>query len=733
MGKKKKKDTSGRKSTGALGKVGSFFIFLKDKIVDFFDFLKDKIVDIWDAFMGKNDRKFGIRYKILLGFIIPIIFILVVGLTAYSKAKQGMRNRYEESTLETVRMVGSQIDMIAYCMESEVSKYVESKELSDLAKGAFENDADEKNRIISSLSTNALYSQSANPFIGQIYILLPSNLKNISSKNNSINGIYDDYMGSVERDPEGKIVKWIDTHPVIDTKMALDSEGDDAYAFSYQDHIPDSNAVVIIDAKKEKIQELLNGIDLGDDAAIGLVTMNGREIVRRNGDLFKDDGTTVFSGREYYREVSEGEEAYGTKEVVFSGKDCVMFYYLCESSGMAITAMVPISLMTAEASGIWILTIILVLLALAVVIAVAFVISSSIQKNVNSVSRGLGEVAEGNLAVKVRVNGHDEFGDLVDATTEMIANTKKFVSKVDAASDEAAESAKSVQGSSRLLGNCSDDIMKAVKEMSDGMERQKQYADECVDRTDRLSDEIGNVSEQIGRIKIIIEETNRMINECVSLLATLGDKARETTGATDSVKNSVTALIDETGKINAFVNVIKNISSQTHLLSLNASIEAARAGEAGRGFSVVAEEIRELASQSSKSAGEIKKLVDGINIQTDSSTASVDQARNIADEQFELVNRSIEIFNQMRSSMENLNVELVNIDKATAAADARRVETVSAVGDISDIIRDSSANADTVMEALNHLKKNVDHLDKTAAKLGENMDELKNEVRVFRI
>ena len=179
--------------------------------------------------------------------------------------------------------------------------------------------------------------------------------------------------------------------------------------------------------------------------------------------------------------------------------------------------------------------------------------------------------------------------------------------------------------------------------------------------------------------------------------------------------------------------MIKNISSQTHLLSLNASIEAARAGEAGRGFAVVAEEIRNLATESAKSAGEIQKLVDGINVQTDGSVNSVDTARGIVEEQFELVNRSVGIFDDMKQSMDNLNAELYNIDQATAAADSRREEAVGAVGDISEIIGKSIENAENVKVVLQRLQKDIRNLDITAAKLGESMDELKSEVSAFRI
>ena len=734
MPKKKNSGSSDNKILFILRKIGSFFIFLKDKILDFFDFIKDKFSDLFDKLFGKKGYKFGIRYKIILGFVIPIFFIIVVGIASYSRAKQGMRDRYEKSTLETVRMLGSQVDMITRSMHTEVSKYVGLLELNNLSKGVYDSNISEKTRIMRMVKTNILASQKVNDFISNVFVILKDGYKNITTKGVGIDGFFDEYYESIEKiNGSGTIRNWIDAHPVIDNRMSLSDAVGDSYLFSYQALNPTKDFAVVIDASKERLQELIDGINLGEGSIVGIVTMNGKEIIHRNGDVLTDDGRPVFAGRDYYRDILSNKGLFGTEEIKYMDNECILFYSILNETGIVIVGMVPISIVTSEASGIWALTLILVVIALIVVMEVAFVISANIQKNVETVSRGLGAVAQGNLTVKVRVNGHDEFVDLADATTNMISNTKNLVAKVDTAAEGVADSAKSVQGASKKLGTCSDDIMRAVEEMSDGMERQKKYADECVSTTDRLSNEIANVSSQIGRVKGIVDETNRLINESVRILSTLGDKARETTKATDSVKSSVSALLDETGKINSFVNVIKNISSQTHLLSLNASIEAARAGESGRGFSVVAEEIRALATESSKSAGEIKKLVDGINAQTDSSVGSVDMAQNIVDEQFELVNSSIKIFDQMKASMDSLTEELMNIDKAASEADQRRVEAVSAVDDISVIINDSASNANTVIEALNVLKKNVDNLDKTAAKLGENMDELKNEVRVFQI
>jgi methyl-accepting chemotaxis protein len=215
------------------------------------------------------------------------------------------------------------------------------------------------------------------------------------------------------------------------------------------------------------------------------------------------------------------------------------------------------------------------------------------------------------------------------------------------------------------------------------------------------------------------------------MVKTLGERAQDTAQATDSVKDSVGALLGETSKINSFVETIRNISAQTNLLSLNASIEASRAGEAGKGFAVVAEEIRNLAAESTKAAGEIKKMVEKINDQTKMSSGSVARAREIANEQFELMNQTTQVFDRMQGSMDQLTKELEKITQTTNEADAKRLEAVESVRSISDIIGEAGENAETVQDVLTQLQEEIIHLGVTARELGSSMDELKTEVAAF--
>lgn len=733
--KASKKKSPARKSSSKKASAGKAAANKKPSI------FKRFFAAIKQAFK-KNDNanvKFSIRYKILLSFIVPIVFIVVIGVAAYQKAESGMREKYEASTKETIKMAASQVDLVASYVKGDATKYAFDKELNKLVKGFYDGDTIRWKNINDQTNSALMSSKTGNSFVGHIHIITPSNLKMYSTKTITVDGIFDQYI-EFARDPENErtVIGWIDSHPLIDEAMGF--KPSDEFLMAYQALAEDRKYVVVIDISKSAMQNFVDEINLGEGSFVGLVTAGGTELLGASAvdnELLKDSPMVVdFAKQDFFRQARtevEGGSESGVIEITYGGQKCLFFYAPCEVSGSMMVALVPLGTVTAQAKSISVLTIIMVGIALIVVLSIGFVITATIQNNVQRVSGSLNEVAKGDLTVGVNVRGRDEFQSLAGAANDMVSNTKKLVSKVDAAAGGLEESAEDVTKASEILGACSEDISDAISLINKGMERQSRHASEVVDTTDHLSDEIRNVSIQVEKVKVILKETNDMISESVKIIRTLGDKALETTKATDAVGDSVKALTDETMKINSFVGVIKKISSQTRLLSLNASIEAARAGESGRGFVVVADQIRNLADDSSNAAGEINKLVDGINSQAESSAISTEQARDIVDEQSELVNRSIGIFNNMQESIETLIGGLGSIDSATLAADARRAEAVNAVRNIADIIKDNANNIQVVMDVAVQLKQNIDNLNRTAKRLDESMDEMKSEVAVFKI
>ena len=379
------------------------------------------------------------------------------------------------------------------------------------------------------------------------------------------------------------------------------------------------------------------------------------------------------------------------------------------------------------------MTIGLVILACVIVVIVGIFITAGIENNMRRISRKFGDVAKGDLTVTVSAKGHDEFQDLAGSATNMITNTKKLVNQVSNATGELEVSAQNVGQASELIHEYSQDITRAIGEINECMEEQSRHAQECVEKTDILSNEIQEVSHVVERVEKLVGETEGMINKGMEIVQVLGDRAGETTQMTVKVSESIESLRKESEIINSFVATITEITEQTNLLSLNASIEAARAGEAGRGFAVVAEEIRKLADDSAKAAGEIRNNVANITAQTQNSVESASQAKAMVELQTKAVEEVIAVFREMQERMGQLIEGLKDIVVSTEKADGERSAAVAAVKNISDIIEETAGSAETVNDVANKLLNHVEKLSTTASVLDENMEGLKNEISVFKI
>lgn len=677
---------------------------------------------------------FSIRNKIVVCFLVPILFMILIGASAYRKSADGMSDKYMESTTQTISMATEYIDMSCTFIESEAIKYAFDSDLGKYFLGLYESDSIGKMSVMENTKSDMISAQVSNPFISNIYILTKENVAMLSTKSASnASGIFDPYIESQGTDKR-QLKTWIDRHGLLDESFEL-TEND--YILSCQMLSQNNNACIVIDVKPSAIREFLDGLDLGEGSILGFVTADGREILADNSAEAKDsvlsaDGT-VFYGREFFAGIAAAQEKSGASTVRLGGERYLFIYSLSDKTGAATCALVPMKVVTDQAQDIKQLTAGLVILAVLVVLAIGILIAAGIQNNMKRISRRFGDVAKGDLTVQVSATGRDEFRNLAGSAADMIDHTKKLVHKVQNATGQLETSSMEVEEISGVIDEYSKGITKAINDINEGMSRQSVHAQECVAKTDVLSEEIQGVGAVVEKVGALVDQTEEMINQGMEMVKLLGSRASETTQMTETVGESIRALKQETEMINGFVGIITDISGQTNLLSLNASIEAARAGEAGRGFSVVAEEIRKLADDSAKAAAEIRTRVESIGGQTMESVKSAEQARRMVDLQTESVEQVVDIFRKMQEQMNLLVTGLKQIVESMEKADSERSEAVTAVKNISDIIEETAGNAETVKDAAENLLAKVEDLNRTAGTLGENMQELKTEISVFRV
>ena len=683
-----------------------------------------------------NKKKNGlmilsIRNKIIMCFLVPIVFMIVIGVSAYVSSATGLNESFQSSAMQTINMAEQYVDMAFSQVEAEAVKYVNNNDLNRYFVSS-SDDPSEKRKFANSTAMDMDTTRTTNPFIKHMHILPPSGVNLISTYyGGSMDGILSKYRES----DVGSVIgteHWIDNHTMLDELIEMDSN---TYVMAYQVLTVNNMGAVIVDVDTEAITSFLAQLDLGKGSIIGFITKNGTELVYENlqdAESILTQGENVFYGKDFFMS-AVGQEMSGVDQIDFKGATYQFIYKVNERTGATICALVPMKLITAQAEAIKSLTVGLVVLACVIVLAVGLLIVFGIQNNMKRISKSFGIVSQGDLTVQVTAKGRDEFRNLAGSANHMITNTKNLVRKVTAATDQLEESAQAVEKVSAVINDYSTDIMAAINEINEGMSRQSQHAQECVNKTDRLSAEIQNASHVVEEVERLVDETESMINRGMEIVQLLGDRARKTNDITKKVGESIDSLRQESEIINNFVGTITEISEQTNLLSLNASIEAARAGEAGRGFAVVAEEIRKLADDSAAAAGEISNNVAHITAQTLNSVESAQLAQTMVTSQTEAVDQVIGVFREMQQRMRMLIDGLKNIVGSTEKADHERSYTVEAVKNISDIIEETANSAEVVREVLDKLVENVQNLNHTADVLGENMDGLMTEVSVFKV
>lgn len=632
---------------------------------------------------GKSSKLFSIRNKIVVCFLVPIVFMIIIGISAYQKSAEGLSEKYTDSTLQTVRMATEYLEMTCDFIRSEGLKYAYDDDLRKYFLGMFEDNPVDKLNFLTATKSNLLSVQTSNPFISHMHIIPKEGVGLLSTKLSSgVDGFLDEYKESVASG-EGRrsIPQWIDSHPVLDEKV---KETQQDYILSFQMMSQSNNACVVIDMKPLAITNFLKEIDIGDDSIIGFITPSGRELVveqledGEESTLAEDE--KVFVDQEFYNGVMEQAVSdSGTAEVEFRGEKYLFIYSRSAEVGFTTCALVPMRVVTSQAMEIRNMTIGLVLLACVIVVIVGIFITAGIENNMKRISRKFGDVAQGDLTVTVSAKGHDEFQDLAGSATNMITNTKKLVNQVSNATGELEVSAQNVGQASELIHEYSQDITRAIGEINEGMEEQSRHAQECVEKTDVLSNEMQEVSRVVERVEKLVDETEGMINKGMEIVQVLGDRAGETTKMTAKVSDSIESLRKESAIINSFVGTITEITEQTNLLSLNASIEAARAGEAGRGFAVVADQIGKLAEQSAQSAVNTRNLIgdtleeihagnEAVDHASQTLSTIVDGVRKIAQDSEELTqiaDTQADAMNQAESGVNQIS-EIVQSNSAAA-------------------------------------------------------------------
>ncbi len=671
----------------------------------------------------------SIRFLLYFSLMIPILFLITVGIVSYQKASEGLRDNYEESAENAVEMTSKCLEQGFRVAKAMIMELSSDQTIKSYSLGGLDKDSVAKDQANKSIKTMLLSKQSFNEMVGEIYILPDGQQKFITTKTLNKTVELDSFLDEMIEAGEDQIfsdgyVQWNSSHSFLDEQV--ENIADD-YILSCSRKFNSGSlfGAVILDIDQEYVLTLLEDLDFGEESQIYFITNDGKTIGVRNSmsaseltliDALEEDDYSLVSGYETYQNTD-------------------YFYMLqrSEETQAVLAVMVPEKYITQKSDDIRLLTIILVIVSSLAAWILSGTIVRFITSNIHGNVSSLNKVAEGDLTWSVRNIGKNEFGQLKEAIGNTVLRIRNLVSSVRDMMNEVSASGEQVHASSQQMNAMVQGIGLSIQEIQTNIEKEAQSTKICRDEMEALSRKIQSVNQNINET---IEEIGRTKNTVANGMEAMNEiclQSNDTSRVTDEMYEQVSLLADKLQVITEFADGISQIASETNLLSLNASIEAARAGEYGRGFGVVAEEIRKLADSSDQTAKNIQEQIAVIMNYAKGAGNKVSEAQAIAHKQDDHVRNTVEVFEKTNESMTNFMKQMETVAYHISEMNGERKLTLSSIIEIHDISEENMQSILMISDAISNQTEAAMQLNQEASALGKNMQELKIAVETFRL
>ena len=487
----------------------------------------------------------------------------------------------------------------------------------------------------------------------------------------------------------------------------------------------------------DDLVKIVSDIKFGQTGYAYILQKDGLVIMHPNKDLvMKDNALKDGNADPVLKSMTEKmvTNEKGLTQYRYNGVEKYLAYNLIPGTSWSLGVNVPVSEVTSKLNSVMWMAIIIFIVVIVISVVVAGLLANGFAKPIQELNRFAHRIANGDLSEsKIKNNSKDEIGQLGQAFTTMTENLRSLIQKVADSSQLVAASAEELTASSHQAAQATDHVATSIEQMAKETEKQvaailnaSTIIEASTLQTVQTAERGKSILEIVNLTANATEEGRSAVDKAIQEMENIGSKSA-------AVEKAIAELVTGSREISEIVSLISSIAGQTNLLALNAAIEAARAGEQGRGFAVVADEVRKLAEQSNQAAQKIATL---IHYNEEKMSQAVEATKASADgiqSGVAIVTTTGDTFKEISNSVENLAKHIQVIATAVGEIADGNERVAGTIHSIEQLSQENSDEAQSISAATEEQVASMEEISTASQALATMASELQGEISKFKV
>jgi len=651
------------------------------------------------AFRYNPLRFVGVKLFLVIfaGFLVCVVSL---GVFSLDQSETIIRNKVAESNIATAQQSAARIDQLLQSYELQTMQLISNQDFISALNMAFASSATDYDRYMAQRDIVNLFNAQrlSDSNVAGMYIVsaddsVPVIASTLLNRTPDRAAMWDLPFVPQVLDMSGKVL-WV---PTMMNGLTQELDRPTIAVTRSVSVFTNGPSYLALEIFADVLETPLLGVSTGEGGETRLVAPmeSGYRVV------YSTEPEEV--GEDYTYEIPE---AGSSATLDIDGVSMLAVAEEVPLNGWRLVSNVPVAELVKDVASIRNVTVLVSVVSILIAAGIGFLVMQMVGRPLRKLRQLMNEGEKGNLTVRSNIRQRDEIGHVSESFNRMMEQITELVRQTNRIADEVLDTAAELTEASRKTAASAKEIAVATEEIAKGATNLATESERGTEMTAHIGEQVKAVireNEEMGRAAAIVEDSGRRGAEYMEELLT---KTARTEEMTRSMTARVERLKESTGSIRQILEVLNNITKQTNILSLNAAIEAARAGAAGKGFMVVADEIRKLADQSRQSIGVVGEIVENIQREIDETVGVMDEANPLFQEQIASVREANEIFAGVRARMNDF---VQRLEQATAGVG--RLEEAQhalnlAMTNVSAVAEESSATSEEVA-SLSHEQQNV--------------------------